>query len=136
MAGGYPSIHPGTGWMKIDQGNNRDHRFFKDIAGNGNGINIGLNNLSYQISAVDSAADPNTAEAKHVTFQLTVEDNTKPIISQFTLSGLPTVDGFPRITLQESTKDTKVTPTMSLVTSDNGAISSAIVEVRDPVNNI
>uniref|UniRef100_A0A6C0LJW8 Cadherin domain-containing protein n=1 Tax=viral metagenome TaxID=1070528 RepID=A0A6C0LJW8_9ZZZZ len=132
LAPGYPSIHPVNGWIKTNPSGN-NHVFTKIVTGAD--LALGLNNLSYVISAKDSAASPNT-DSTNVTFIANVIDNTNPVISTFTMSGVPDVNGVSTILLKESESQETVTANFNLATSDNGSISNVIVQIKDSVNGI
>ena len=132
LAAGYPAIHPVTGWNKSNDGGG-NYTFTKIVSGAD--LSLGLNNLAYNISAVDSAAAANS-HSVGVTYIATVLDNTNPVISSFTMSGVPEVSGVPTILLQESAAADTVTANFSLATNDNGAVSSTVVQIRDAANGI
>jgi hypothetical protein len=132
LAPGYPSIHPVNGWIKGSASGN-NYVFTKIVTGAE--LDLGINNLAFRITATDSAASSNS-DFEDVTFIGNVIDNTNPVISSFTMSGVPEVSGVPTILLKESDSQNTVTASFNLATSDNGTMSKINVQIRDSVNNI
>ena len=132
LAAGFPTIAPVNGWSVDKSGNN--YLFTKIVRGSD--LALGANNLAFNITARDSAANANS-DSKGVTFIANCLDNSKPFISSFTMSGVPDgVNNIPLIALNESTSGSSVTATFSLSATDNGQIASAEVQIRDAVNGI
>ena len=116
LRSGFPSISPVIDWQGPSKSGSI-YTWTKKITGLD--YDIGQRTLAYTITARDSAASNNTSSA-NVAAVLTINDNTNPTISEFTVSGYTEVNGTKSITLVENGPN--ITISATLKTSDNGAI--------------
>ena len=91
---------------------------------------------TYKINTTVNARDTSNNEGtpRTASFNINTIDNTKPLISEFVMSGIVEVDGIPTITLRESTlrQDNNITQdaTIKLKWSDNGTTNTPVVTIN------